>query len=292
MEVRGAKSAYVWLGCGVFAISWSALFARWSGVAGPVSAFWRVALAGLLLLIWSIVTRSRLLSWRQFSLASCGGVFFAADLALFNTAATHASATNVTVLGNNTPLFASLLSWIIWGRRPSAKLCLGLACGALGTVILAGGDLLRSNTFAAADLMALTASLCFAVYLLATERVRAETGTLSFLTAALGATAISLLLFNVAVGYPLAIPTPQAKAAVIGLALIPQLIGYLAITHALGHLPATTVSIGLTAQVPATAILAAVLMGERLLAHELLGGVLVLIAIWITLQAKPQSPLK
>ena len=284
-----AIRAYLALGVGVFAISWSAILVHWADMPGPVSAFWRVSLAGLALLIWSGAARPQFLNWKQLSWAGCGGVFFAADLALFNTAATHANASNVTVLGNNTPIFAGLLSWLLWGRRPGTRLWIGLGCALLGTIVLAGGDALLSASFGTADLMALLASLCFAFYLLATERVRSETGVLSFLTAALLATAIALLAFNAAAGLPMAIHDGRSWAAVFGLAILPQLIGYLAITYALGHLSATTVSMGLTAQIPGTAVLAALLLNEHLLMHQLLGGGLILSAIWITLRRGPKE---
>ena len=277
------RTAYLSLSFGVFAISWSAILVHWTDVPGPVSAFWRVALAGLVLLIWSGLARPRLLNWRQLSWAACGGVFFAADLALFNTAATHANASNVTVLGNSTPIFAGLLSWWIWKRRPGLRLWIGLSCAATGAIVLAGGDALLSAQFGSADLMALTASLCFAFYLMATERVRSETGTLPFLTAALLATSLTLLLFNSVVGLSLFPRSPQSWAAVIGLALLPQLLGYLAITYSLGHLSATTVSMGLTGQIPGTAILAAFLFHERMLPHQIVGSLLILVAIWVTL---------
>ncbi len=282
----GSKGAYVCLAVGVFAISWSAILVRYAGVPGLVSAFWRVALAAAILSMWSLAARPKWLNWKQMCWAGVGGVFFAADLALFNTAATHANAANVTAIGNNTPIFAGLLSWMIWRRRPSARLWIGLGFTVIGTAVLAGGDALLSAQFEAADLMALAASLCFAVYLLATERVRSETETLPFLTTALVASSAALLVFNAFAGFRLPVSGARSWAAVIGLALVPQLAGYLAITYALGHLSATTVSIGLTAQIPGTAILAWILLHERLLPHQAIGGVLILIAIWITLGPK------
>ena len=281
--IARSKGAYACLFLGVFAVSWSAILVRYADLPGLVSAFWRVALAALVLAVWSGAVRPGWLTWKQLLWAGSGGVFFAADLALFNTAANHANAANVTALGNNTPIFAGLLSWMLWGRKPGLRLWIGLACAFAGTLVLAGGDALFSSEMGGADLMALAASLCFAVYLLATERVRSETGTLPFLTTALLASAISLLLFNAVAGLSLSVSGARSWAAVIGLALLPQLTGYLAITYALGHLSATTVSIGLTGQIPGAAILAAVLLHQSLMPHQAAGGVLILIAIWVTL---------
>src|SRR5208283_370756 len=58
-------------------------------------------------------------------------------------------------------------------------------------------------------------------------------------------------------------PWPNAMGN-IGLGLISQLGGYLALTYALGHLPATITSVSLLAQGPLTAIMAAILLAEPL----------------------------
>src|SRR3954470_9595122 len=81
--------AYAVLALGVFAIGWSALFVRWSAVPGWTSAFWRMALAQLVFVPWALAARPAAgprPSRRATRDAVVAGVFFAADLALFNTA--------------------------------------------------------------------------------------------------------------------------------------------------------------------------------------------------------------
>lgn len=56
---------------------------------------------------------------------------------------------------------------------------------------------------------------------------------------------------------------------------------YFALVYALGHLPATITSVGLLAQVPSTALLAMLLLGEPLTAVQMLGGVIVLAGIYV-----------
>ena len=124
--------------------------------------------------------------------------------------------------------------------------------------------------------MALAASACFAVYLMATERVRATTGTIVFLRLAGISSALSLFLIDVLLRISLKIPPGRSWLALLGLGLISQLGGYLALTYALGHLPATATSISLLSQGPLTAVLAALLLGEPLSAPQIVGGALVL----------------
>jgi len=84
---------------------------------------------------------------------------------------------------------------------------------------------------------------------------------------------------DVALGISLKIPPGRSWAALLGLGLVSQLGGYLALTYALGHLPATAASVSLLSQGPLTAILAAVLLAEPLRGSQILGGALVLAGV-------------
>jgi len=121
--------AYLVLALGVFAIGWSALFVRWSAVPGWTSAFWRMAIAQLVFVPWALGSRSRRGAAPPFThdavrAAIIAGVFFAADLALFNTAVMVSSAANATLLGTNAPIFVALGAWLlyrdIWNSMPAA----------------------------------------------------------------------------------------------------------------------------------------------------------------------------
>ena len=122
--------------------------------------------------------------------------------------------------------------------------------------------------------MALGAAACFAVYLLATERVRSSIGTLAFLRLAMASSTVALFVINRTLGISLRVPHGRTLWAILGLGLISQLGGYLALTYALGHLPATITSISLLAQGPLTAAMAAPLLGEPLTLPQIVGGAL------------------
>jgi drug/metabolite transporter (DMT)-like permease len=134
--------------------------------------------------------------------------------------------------------------------------------------------------------MALLASACFAVYLLATEQVRGHTGTLVFLRLAIVSSAAFLLVLNLVLRVPLGIPSEKSFAALLGLGLVSQLGGYLALTYAMGHLPATVIAVSLLSQGPLTAVLAAILLKEPLSAPLLIGGALVLSGIGLANRLK------
>lgn len=279
---RKAPEAWPYLALtgGILCIAWSAIFVRWTDIPGPASAFYRMLIPALVLApTWFMGPRSAGVDRKTLLVIAVGGLFFALDLAFFNTSILQTSAANATLLGNNTPVFVGLLSWMIFRQRPSAAFWIGLLLAMAGSVVIVWGDLARHFKLGWGDAMALTASACFAVYMMATERVRKTTSTLVFLRLAMISSALFLLLINLALGISLRVPPGRSWAALFGLGLVSQLGGYLALTYALGHLPATAASISLLTQGPLTAVLAALLLAEPLAGSQILGGALVLAGV-------------
>jgi len=270
-------------------IGWSAIFVRWTDIPGPASAFYRMLIPAVVLLPTWLWDRSQRVSWRTLAIIALGGLFFALDLALYNTAILRTSAGNATLLGNQTPIFVGLLTWLAFRRRPAGFFWLGLVLAIAGSLVIVWADIARHVKFGAGDLMALGAAVCFAVYLMATERVRTTTSTLVFLRLAIIAGTVFLFVINVAMGVSLRIPPGRSLGALVGLGLVSQLGGYLALTYALGHLPATVTAVSLLAQGPLTALLAAWLLAEPLTGSLLLGGALVLLGVGLANRGRDRA---
>ncbi len=281
--------AYTSLAVAVLGITWSAVFVRWAGVSGPASAFYRVLIAAAVLLPWRAARRDlapppRRAAW----LAVAGGAFFGFDLLFFNTAVLRTSATTAVLLGNNAPVFVGLGAWLIFDKRPGASFWWGLALSLAGCAAIVLADTTSTGIGpgnAAGDLMALTAGFFFAAYLTTTERVRAGMDTLTFSSLSVVGSVVTLLVMCVALRTPLTGYPARAWASLAGLGLISQLTAYFAIVYALGHLPATIMSVGLLAQLPLTALLFVPLLGEPLTATQVVGGLLVLAGIYVVNRA-------
>ncbi len=249
---------------------------------GSASAFYRLLFASLILCPYVALTHKKAsFSKRSLWLAALGGIFFAGDLSLYSTAVLNSTAANATVLGNNTPIAVGFLAWALTGVRPVAAFWTGLAIALGGSALIVGQDLTQHASFGAADLLAVASSVCFAVYLYVTEKMREEFDTATLLALSLVASTVALLVFNVAAGISFAIPTRGAWLALLGLALVCQLLGYFSLTYALGHLSAGITSVTLLVQAPLTALLAFLLLGERVGWAQVAGGALVLLGVWI-----------
>lgn len=280
----GHQKAYAALALGVFAIGWSALFVRWSAVPGWTSAFWRMALAQVVFVPWALAARSPAaprVSRPAMRDAIIAGVFFAADLALFNTAVMLSSAANATLLGTNAPIFVALGAWLLYRDRPTRRFWAGFALSFAGMIAIVGTDVVRHPHLGLGDAFAVGGAAGYAGYLLYVRRSRQEMDALTFSAISGVAAAATLLLVCLVIGTPLHGYPARSWWALIGLALVTQVVGHLSVAYALGRLPVSRTSIALLGQAPLTAILAVPLLGERPSALQILGGALVLGGIYV-----------
>jgi drug/metabolite transporter (DMT)-like permease len=292
MPIAQTGKAYGALALGVVAIAWSAIFVRWTQMPGIASAFYRVFIAAVVM--WPILLLFRVslaeITVKACLLAALGGAFFAGDVGLFNTAVMHASAGSATFLANNSPLVVGLLTWAITRKIPAGRFWTALAIALSGAWLIVSVDARHAASESSADLLAVGASVCFALYLLATERLRRDIDTRVLVAVSATASAVVLAMFAVAARISLAVPNARALAAVLGLGLVCQLVGYFCLTYALGHLPATVTSVVLLAGAPLTALFALLLLRERIAPLQIAGGMFVMVGVWIVsrVPARPQ----
>lgn len=292
---EGRARAYLVLALGVFAIGWSALFVRWSAVPGWTSAFWRMAIAQLVFVPWAVAVRpagAARPGRAAIRAAIVAGIFFAADLALFNSAVMMSSAANATLLGTNAPIFVALGGWLLHRERPTRRFWAGFALSFTGMLAIVGTDLVRHPQLGLGDAFAVGGAACYAGYLLYVRQSRQALDALTFSAISGVAATVTLLAICLAIGTPLGGFPASSWWALAGLALCTQVVGHLSVAYALGRLPVARTSIALLGQAPLTAVLAVPLLGERLSLLQGAGGALVLGGIYVVNRPRVGPPVE
>lgn len=277
--------AYLALAIGIFCIGTSAIFVKIANLPGLVSAFYRVFIAALALLVLFLVRGKKTLpSYADLSLIALGGLFFALDLALWNTSLLLTSAAVSTLLANNSPLWVGLGTMVIFQEKLSRKYWLGLVLALGGMAWIIGIKAIQQFHFNTGDLLAIAAGFCYASYMLVTQKARSRLDTLTLNTMTMGICVFLLLGANLLSRQALTGFSLHSWLALLGLGLIPQSIGWLAINYAMGHLPAARVSVSLLAQVVITTLLGIFILGELPSLSDAGGGILVLTGIYLVNQ--------
>lgn len=284
-----ARRAYLALFLGILCIGLSAIWVKLAAVPGTVSAFYRMAIAALVLMpIWLARRgpRSTLPRGQALQLALLGGLFFAMDLALWNTAILMTSAAQATLLTNSAPLWVGLGALILFHEQLRPLYWVGLAMALAGMILVVRQPVGAGASLDLGSLLSIGAGMFYAAYLLSTQRARSTTDTVTFMVISVLTSTAVLLALNLLLDQPLTGFPPQSWAALLGLALISHVGGWLSINYSLGHLPATRVSVSLLGQPLVTTLVAIPLLGEIPTARQALGAALVLAGIYTVLRSR------
>jgi drug/metabolite transporter (DMT)-like permease len=283
---------YLALFMGIICLSFSAMFGKWANAPGPVIGFYRIGLATVILLPVFLYRKRKngvKLPKSVLLLPILGGIFTAFDHGTWNSSLRYTSAANATLLGNTAPLWVALFSWLVFRQKLRGLFWLGLALALGGAVIVLGSDFVQHPTIGLGDLLAVAAGVFYAGYFLVTERGRQKLDTLSYVWLVDLIAAFTLLLITLGLRMPLTGYPTQSYLAFLGAALVSQVGGYLSIGYALGHLPASVVSPTLIGQPVVTALLAIPLLGEGLRTEQWLGGLVVLVGIYLVHRSREGS---
>jgi drug/metabolite transporter (DMT)-like permease len=215
-----------------------------------------------------------------------GGVFVLAT----NAAVALAGATITAFVAGLYAVAAAVLAIPILAERPRRRTGLALVAAFIGTALLSG---LRADGLAFGGVAAgLIAALAFGMFLVLSRRFSRHHGlsgpVVSF--AMLSVSAVAAIVVAIATGDRLAVGTPSLSglASVIWAAVCPGAAASALAVIAMQRLRAEQASTLLLLNPPTAALLAFVLLGERLTAVQVAGAALVLAAIAVASAPLPR----
>lgn len=275
----------------VFLVSTAGLFAhRALAEATPLAvAAWRLGLASLFFLGLSSFGRAGQTSLpqpRAVRVRLClAGLCLAVHFLAWFAALDRTPVARATLLVCTTPLWTTLGSLALGRRRVSALYWLALLVAALGVwlVTLASAQPATQATLTG-DLLALLGGLLFAVYLLCVEGLHETVSsqrqvTVAYSVAALVLWALLLGSGGARVGY-----SPGVWRALLGMTLGPQIFGHTLLNWSLRHYPSSTVAFSILLEPILAAVLAWWLLHQTLTPIQMLGGLLVLLALALVIR--------
>jgi drug/metabolite transporter (DMT)-like permease len=269
--VKQSKFGLLYVCVAVFFFSTSPIFVRWSAPFTSIEiAFWRLAIATLLVAVMGLFTHQRLLLKRQevprfvfFGLVTAlHFIFYIASLS-FTTVA-HALALVYT-----SPIFVTLFSAFVLREPLPRRKYIGIAVAIVGVAIMAGFQPSYTacslsgtgHCMVLGDSMALLAGLCFAVYSIAGRGERDRHPLFRYTTNVYGWAALWLLPVTLVLAfthpYPLA-----AVGAIVALGVFPLGLGHTLYNAAIRRVHATYANLIATQEVTGGIILGIFLLGE------------------------------
>ena len=270
------------LGFGVVAVSTAATLIRLAEAPALAIAFWRCAIAAVVLLFasrgrWR--TELSRLEPRERWLAVAAGFFLALHFASWIRSLEYTTVASSTLLVNTGPIWVGLLTPLLSRDSIGGRLWIGIALSFAGSAIVAGGDLRLGGDALLGDALALFGAITVGLYLLAGRRLRARLSLFPYTALCYGVAAGFLAIFALVSRTPLVGFEPATWGWIVAIALVPQLLGHTACNWALRWIPAALVSVTQLGDVVGSTILAAVVLSERPPAAIFWGGPMILLGI-------------
>jgi len=280
-----SRVAFLCLLAGGCAIAFAPIFVRLSDTGPLASAFWRCALAVLVLWIGAVVpvkTGTQPGPRERPGMMLLAGLFFACDLGVWHFSILYTSVANSTVLANLAPIFVTLAGWVFWKRGVTRVFLLGMLLAIAGMFVLVGPNFASGGRPLVGDALGALTAVFYAGYFL-TIKVARDAGASTARLMAWSTTITALVLLPVAIAAPQPFLASNATGwlVLLGLAMVSQVLGQGLIAYAFAHLPASLSSVSLLIQPVMAALFAWLLFHEAIGPAQWIGGAMVLGGIYL-----------
>jgi drug/metabolite transporter (DMT)-like permease len=247
-------------------------------MGGMALAAYRSTVGGVVLLAVVYLTGRRL-SWADVKAGAPGGVFLGLDLIFFFSAVKLTTVANATVIGALQPALVILISGPLLKEKVAKGAVKWAFVGLAGTALVVFGAAGLPEWSPAGDLLAALTLFWWTGYFIVTRFARQHVGALQYSTVT--AVVASMVAWPAAAlfGQDLSWPTPSSWAWIIVLALVAGIGGHFLMTVSIPHLPLWASST-MTLSIPViSAVTAAIFLGEEVTWLQVLGMVVVLLAL-------------
>jgi len=293
VTVAVPRSALWRMTAGAALISTTSIFVRWAHVGPTESAFWRMAFGGAMLLaLLALRGQLRGLQWRDFAWLVLPAFAFGADLFVWHRSIEYIGPGLATLIANFQVFILAVVGVVFYRERLSPRFAFGLLLALLGLWLLVGMDWSSfTPRFRLGVWLGLFTGVCYAVYLLSLRRAQLVRASLTPMRALCLNSLICAAMLAVAVlaeHGSFAIPDGESWAALLGLGLFGQVLGWVLIASAMPQLPASLVGLLLLLQPALSFVLDVILFARPTSAVDWLGLALSLLGIFIgSMRGKP-----
>jgi drug/metabolite transporter (DMT)-like permease len=237
----------------------------------------------------ALLRATRALSARQRLGVFVAGALLGAHFALFLGGLGATSLAAAVALVSLEPLAVVLAAFLAFRLRPTRRELLGLGVATAGAAIVASAAGVGEHRIAG-DVMVLGAVALFGAYVASARGLRDAMPATQYAAAVYGTASIVLLPLAFVTtsggGGPMASFSPTPLAAVIGLALVPTLIGHTLVQRAARHAPPVLVALVCPGETIGGIAIGAVAIGALPTLREAIGAFVIVIGATLAITGR------
>jgi len=252
-----------------------------SGLGTEQTLAFRFVLAAIAMLTLAVVLGQnplRLPRARLIALLGIGAFVYTAQSLTFFIALRSLPASLVVLIAYIYPSLVVLAGWLFLRRSVSSWHLVALVASFAGVAMLVGGARFHLSW---ALVLAIASPTIYTVYILVGERVMTSVPAIAASAVIMSGAAMAFCLLA-ALNHELALPRNAGGWAVgVGIALVPTMIAISLFLAGLPRVGASRAALLSTWEPVVTVLLAVVILGDRLSAGQVIGGMLVIVAVTV-----------
>ncbi len=280
---------YSALAVATFAVSWAAILFKLAG-SGPLpAAFYRLALASIILSLFAVprfFKALKRLSRGQIILLATSGLFLGLHFAFWVTSLFYTTISNSTVIVSTNPLWVMIMEVVFLKEKIPARSIAGMIAALAGMVLISGGDFDIGRDAVIGDIFALLGAIFAGVYFFIGRKLRAKMDNLSYIFPVYSLAAITLLIISLVNGENLIDYPAKTWIVFLLLALIPTIVGHSLFNWLLKYIKAHIIAVTVLGEPIGATILAIIIFAQIPGWSTIIGGVMILSGIFLVLIRK------
>ncbi|MBA4492768.1 DMT family transporter [Paenactinomyces guangxiensis] len=264
------------LGVGVTAVSFSAIFIKWSQAPAGVLGMYRLLFTVVLLTPWIWRMRHEMyrLSGKEWWLLVSSGFFLGLHFLGWMGSLRYTSVASSMILLNLGPLFVMIGAYLFFKEKLRWQALIGMMIAFTGTAMIAGMDIELGPTALWGDFLSIFGALTVAIHMLIGQKLRMNISFLVYSYIVFIVAGLVLAAFNVVSGVPLLDYPAREWGLFLLLAIVPTIFGHLLFNWLLQYVKAITIQVAILGEPVGAIVLAYFLLGEKVTLIQGVGGFL------------------
>ena len=287
------RAALIEMIAGAAAISTTSVFVKLAHVGPTMSAFYRMAFGGGMLLI-GLVALGR---WQRVRVSDVlwllvPGIAFAVDLMLWHRSILYVGPGLATLLGNFQVFLMALAGFLIYREKLGWHFLAGVLLAFVGLYLLVGLDWNKVGAqYQLGVILGVVTGVAYAVYMLSTRHaqrsghVKLAPSQLLCVSSLICAAVLGIA--SLIEGDSFVLPDLQSWSSLLGLAFFGQVLGWVLLTRAMPQLPASLIGLLLLLQPALSFVFDVILFARPTRTLDWIGVALSLVGIFIGSYRKP-----
>ncbi len=281
---KSSKSIIIPLVISIIAISFAAIFVKWSNAPATILSMYRMILASLLLvpIVWMKRSEFNRISKREWGLLLFSGLFLAMHFALWFGSLKLTTVASSTIILALQPIVALVGGMLLFKERTTKQALFTMGIAVVGAVMVGWGDFGLSQSAILGDVLSFLSVIAVVGYLLIGQSAVKKVSHWIYSFCVFGFASIALVIYNFATSVPMVGYDSREWGIFVLLAVVPT-ISHLINNWLLNYVNATTISMSILGEPVGATILAAIILGESLVASQIAGGLIVLVGVFFFL---------